>query len=192
MLRSMFRVAPRRTVAQTRSMATLPTPSPTVYPYNSKAIIIPAPSEPPTPGLLKGKGLMAHLRETLLPSDRTLRLLQTLFAHRSPSRLLPGAIVHLSLKRAPFTFSGVVIDIRRRGVETSFVLRNVVQRTGVEMRFFIASDNITDIRISRRADGKDGRRERRAKLYYLRDDPVKMNAISSGAKRAAERVVATK
>lgn len=86
---------------------------------------------------------------------------------------------------APNVFSGVVLSIRRRGPDTSFVLRNVVNRTGVEMQFFPASPHITDIQVIRKegsGGGRAGRRARRAKLFYLRDSPEKMTNISQGVK----------
>ncbi|KIO13019.1 hypothetical protein M404DRAFT_993983 [Pisolithus tinctorius Marx 270] len=77
------------------------------------------------------------------------------------------------------------MSVRRRGPDTSFVLRNVVQRTGVEMQFFVNSPHLKDIRVIQRAGGgpgKGGRRQRRAKLFFLRDSPSKMSAISAGLK----------
>lgn len=55
------------------------------------------------------------------------------------------------------------------------------------MRFSVGSPAIKEVKVIQRAGtagGKSGRRMRRAKLYYLRDQPTKMNAISAGVKRA--------
>ncbi|KAG9081213.1 hypothetical protein FRC07_014576 [Ceratobasidium sp. 392] len=134
-------------------------------PYPFSAIVF-TPPPAPLPAvkhperILQGKGLMAHLNKTL------------------PSPSAP---------HAPNNFSGVLIAVRRKGPDTSFTLRNVVQRTGVEMRFSVGSPAIKEVKIIQRAGkggGKSGRRMRRAKLYYLRDQPTKMNAISAGVKRA--------
>jgi len=85
---------------------------------------------------------------------------------------------------APATFSGVLVSVRRRGLDTSFVLRNIISRTGVEMQFFVNSPHLKDIKVISRAGGGSGRKEgvkvRRAKLFYLRDSPEKMTAISAG------------
>ncbi|KZO89877.1 hypothetical protein CALVIDRAFT_436856 [Calocera viscosa TUFC12733] len=156
------------------------------YPFNPRAQLIPLPAQPVTDKLKRGVGLMEHLRHTL-PTERTAKLLATLFNHHHSGRARPGSILHLTLKRAPFAFSGILMEVRHKGVDTSFVLRNVVHRTGVEMRFNVASDNLLDVKLARSADGKDMRRERRAKLFYLRENPAKMNAISQGAIRKQKK-----
>lgn len=152
------------------------------YPF-SKAVFIPAaPPAPPTPALLKGKGLMTYVREHLPPPEKQ-QLLSTLFSRHSPKRIMPGSVLTVTLNHAPTTFSGVVMSIRRRGPDTSFVLRNIINRTGVEMQFFPASPHVKDIKVVLRTGsggGKAGRKARRAKLFYLRDSPDKMTAISSG------------
>lgn len=162
------------------------------YPF-SKAAIIPETAPPPIPreGLRQGKGLMEFLKETL-PSPEKRRWLTTYFSKRHPLRIQPGSVLTVTMNHAPNTFSGVLLSVRRRGLDTSFVLRNVINRTGVEMQFFPASPHITNIKILRRAGGglpstngkaaAAGSRMRRAKLFYLRDSPEKMSAISAGAK----------
>ncbi|KAJ2003508.1 hypothetical protein GGI02_004531 [Coemansia sp. RSA 2322] len=66
------------------------------------------------------------------------------------------------------TFTGVCIAIYRRGIDTSFILRNVVQRVGVEMRFMAYSPLVKRIEIVHKGTGY-----RRAKLFYLRENPGK-------------------
>ena len=94
----------------------------------------------------------------------------------------------VNLTHAPTTFSGVLISVRRRGPDTSFVLRNVVQRTGVEMQFFVNSPHVKEFVVVSRAGGSaaDGKKKRkgfrRAKLFYLRDSPERMTAISAGVR----------
>ena len=92
----------------------------------------------------------------------------------------------VKLMHAPATFSGVLVSIRRRGVDTSFVLRNIISRTGVEMQFFVNSPHLKDIKVVSRPAGNAGKTEgvrvRRAKLFYLRDSPDKMTAISAGVR----------
>ncbi|KAG2339910.1 hypothetical protein BDR05DRAFT_1003034 [Suillus weaverae] len=158
-----------------------------VYPF-SKAVILPPPP-PAIPAsqveaLRQGKGIMAYLQKSL-PHPAKQIWLATWFARRHPDRLLPGSVLSVSLEHAPTTFSGVLLSIRRRGPDTSFTLRNVIQRTGVEMQFFVNSPHVKDIKILQRAGGgggKEGRRQRRAKLFFLRDTPEKMTAISAGVK----------
>ncbi|KDQ64822.1 hypothetical protein JAAARDRAFT_238795 [Jaapia argillacea MUCL 33604] len=162
-----------------RSMSTATAP----YPFSKVAIIPPAPAAPPA-ALRQGKGLMPYLQRTL-PSPEKQKLLDTLFSRRHPDRLLPGSVLTVILNHAPTTFSGVLLSIRRRGPDTSFVLRNVINRTGVEMQFFVSSPHVKEIKVVQGAGGsggKQGRRMRRAKLFYLRDSPEKMSAISAGIK----------
>lgn len=163
-----------------RSASTVKNP----YPFSNVAILPPKPEAAVTPSLLKGKGIMDHIKKTL-PSPEKQALISTLFSRRHPNRLLPGSVLTVTLAHAPTSFSGVLISIRRRGPDTSFVLRNVVQRTGVEMQFFVNSPHLKEIKVIQRAGGgggKEGRRMRRAKLFYLRDSPEKMSEISAGVR----------
>ncbi|OBZ76528.1 50S ribosomal protein L19 [Grifola frondosa] len=160
-----------------RSMSTTVQP----YPFSNVAIIPPPHTTPPPEPLRLGKGLMSYLTQTL-PSPEKLKLL-ALFSKRHPSRILPGSVLTVTLNHAPNTFSGVLMSIRRRGLDTSFLLRNIINRTGVEMQFSVCSPHVTGIQVLQRAGGKgpkDARRMRRAKLFYLRDAPDKMTAISAG------------
>lgn len=175
-----------------RSFATAASPpstasasaSATPYPFSKVAKLLSPPLTPPTDALRQGKGLMAHLAATL-PSPQKQHLLNTLFSKRHPQRVLPGSVVSVTLGHAPGQFSGVLISLRRRGMDTSFTLRNVINRTGVEMQFFVGSPHLRDVRVLQSAGGaggKKGRRMRRAKLFYLRDAPEKMTAISAGVR----------
>jgi large subunit ribosomal protein L19 len=153
------------------------------YPYSQVAIIPPAPAGSPPAGLRKGKGLMAYLQQTL-PSTEKQKIISTFFSRNHPERVRPGSMLTVNLAHAPATFSGVLISVRRRGPDTSFVLRNVVQRTGVEMQFFVNSPHVKEIIVVSRAGGSgaDGKKKRKglkkAKLFYLRDSPERMTAIS--------------
>ncbi|GJE84603.1 50S ribosomal protein L19 [Phanerochaete sordida] len=164
-----------------RSLATA------AYPFSKAAIIPSTPPLPPTPALLKGKGLMPFLKQSILPPEKQ-NLLDTLFAKRHPDRIQPGSVLTVTLNHAPGIFSGVLLGVRRRGLDTSFRLRNVINRTGVEMQFFISSPHVKEIKVLSRAGGSTGgggrasRRMRRAKLFYLRDSPDKMSAISQSVK----------
>ncbi|KAJ2819535.1 hypothetical protein IWW50_005423 [Coemansia erecta] len=66
------------------------------------------------------------------------------------------------------SFTGVCIAIYRRGIDTSFILRNIVQKVGVEMRYMAYSPLVKRIEILQKAQGI-----RRAKLFYLRENPGK-------------------
>ena len=59
-------------------------------------------------------------------------------------------------------YEGVVIAIRNRGLNSSFIVRKISSGEGVERTFQTYSPLIASIEIKRRGD------VRRAKLYYLR------------------------
>lgn len=59
-------------------------------------------------------------------------------------------------------FEGVVIGIRRRGLNSAFTLRKISHGEGVERVFQTYSPAVAQIQVIRRGD------VRRAKLYYLR------------------------
>ena len=177
---AMFRSLRAVTKSLTRSTSTKTNP----YPFSNVAILPSEPTTPVEPSLRKGKGIMAYINKTL-PTPEKQALISTLFSRRHPHRLLPGSVLTVKLAHAPTSFSGVLLSIRRRGPDTSFVLRNVVQRTGVEMQFFVNSPHLKEIKVIQRAGGgggKEGRRMRRAKLFYLRDSPDKMSEISAGVR----------
>jgi large subunit ribosomal protein L19 len=130
-------------------------------------------------GLKLGKGLMPYILKTLpTPSKRD--MLRQLFSRSSPNQILPGSIVSVTTDQAPGQFSGVVLAIRRRGPDTSFVVRNVIQRVGVEMQFFVNSPLLKEIKVLQKPPKG---RMRRAKLYYLRDSPEKMSLIAGGKRK---------
>ena len=59
-------------------------------------------------------------------------------------------------------YEGVVIAVRNRGLNSSFVVRKISSGEGVERTFQTHSPLIASIEVKRRGD------VRRAKLYYLR------------------------
>ena len=61
------------------------------------------------------------------------------------------------------TFEGVVIAIKKRGVNSAFIVRKISHGVGVERTFQTYSPLIDSIAIKRRGA------VRRAKLYYLRE-----------------------
>ena len=60
-------------------------------------------------------------------------------------------------------YEGVVIAIRNRGLNSSFIVRKISSGEGVERTFQTYSPLIAGIELKRRGE------VRRAKLYYLRD-----------------------
>ncbi|KAG4305603.1 hypothetical protein PORY_001159 [Pneumocystis oryctolagi] len=125
---------------------------------------------PELPVLFKGNALEKIQKtqiQTLDPTgERTL-----LFSRKSKNSVKPGDILQVETynslpnKTNVSTFSGYLIAIRRKGIDTSFRLRNQIAKTGVEMQFSLYNPAIKSIEILLR--GALGR-VRRAKLYYLR------------------------
>lgn len=60
-------------------------------------------------------------------------------------------------------FEGVVIAMRKRGINSAFTVRKMSSGIGVERAFQLHSPLIDSITVKRRGD------VRRAKLYYLRE-----------------------
>ncbi|KAI9472760.1 translation protein SH3-like domain-containing protein [Coemansia mojavensis] len=114
-----------------------------------------------------------------------------LFIRRAPpkERLCAGDVVFVetinstSDPSATTTFSGVCIAIYRRGIDTSFILRNIVNKVGVEMRFMAYSPLVKRIEIMQKTT-----RVRRAKLFYLRENPgrtFQLKALKKMSKSAS-------
>ncbi len=78
-------------------------------------------------------------------------------------------------------YEGVVIAIRNRGLNSSFIVRKMSSGEGVERTFQTYSPLIASIELKRRGD------VRRAKLYYLRDRSGKSARIRE--KLETEKVV---
>lgn len=159
-----------------RLMSTASKAQTATYPFSKSALIPPAPYTAPPKSLRIGKGLMEYLHKSL-PTPEKQNMLRSLFSRRSPMRLQPGSIITVTLEHAPTTFTGVLLGIRRRGPDTSFVVRNIIQRTGVEMQFFVSSPHLKEIKVVQKPPKG---RMRRAKLFYLRDSPEKMSMIAGG------------
>ncbi|EKD03699.1 50s ribosomal protein l19 [Trichosporon asahii var. asahii CBS 8904] len=164
------------------------------YPFNAGVVVKP-PTPIPTPSLLKPKNgwsVVEHVNKTLREQYDQRGLLD-LFARRGPQRLKTGSVLSVTTwtgpeKKNSTLFSGVLMAVRRRGVDTSFTLRNVVQQTGAEMSFKVCSPLLKEIKIIRRAEGrkKDTIRDlRRARVNYLRDRPDIMHQIAAALKSHA-------
>lgn len=161
-----------------RPMSTAATSTTLPYVFSKTAILPSPPRIAPSKSLRKGKGLMTYLQKALVSPEKK-NILRTLFSRHSSQQLLPGSIIQVTLDHAPTTFTGVLLSIRRRGFDTSIHLRNVIQRTGVEMQFFVNSPHVKEINVIKTPPKG---RVRRAKLFYLRDSPEKMSMIAAGKK----------
>ncbi len=79
-------------------------------------------------------------------------------------------------------FEGVVVGIKKRGINSSFIVRKISSGEGVERTFQTHSPLIASIEIKRRGDVS------RAKLYYLRQRSGKSARIKEklGGRSQAE------
>lgn len=171
----------------------------------SNNVAFPEPKAPsPVPQNLltpkNGWHVVTHVNEDLKKEVDPARLLSTLFARRSRERLRTGSVLSVISYLKPDRtggvqpFSGVLMKVRRRGIDTSFTLRNIVAKTGVEMNFKVCSPMIKEIKIVRKAEGRTGpiRDLRRARANYLRDRPDMMATIASALKQHQQQRVQAK
>ncbi|RKP25730.1 translation protein SH3-like domain-containing protein [Syncephalis pseudoplumigaleata] len=98
---------------------------------------------------------------------------RTLVSRRSRTHIQPGDVVMVEsytsrTKGTTTRFMGVCIGIYRRGIDTGLLVRNIIERVGVEFRFPVFSPMVKRIEILKRGEGY-----RRAKLFYLREQPGK-------------------
>jgi len=110
-----------------------------------------------------------HIMETL-ERERMKELAQD----RAVVPFRPGDVVKLTLEvpenmRKTQTFTGICIAKRHRGLGSSFTLRSAVGNLVVERSFPLFTPNIKAMEILER------RKVRRAKLYYLRDKPLRFS-----------------
>lgn len=69
-------------------------------------------------------------------------------------------------------FVGICIARRNNGLGSTFTLRNVLNGMGVEMMFELYSPTLREVKVLKLE------RRRRAKLYYLRDKPLKFSTVN--------------
>ena len=73
-------------------------------------------------------------------------------------------------------FVGICIARQNSGLGSTFILRNVIGGIGVEIMYELYSPAIKEIQVLKLE------RRRRAKLYYLRDKPLKYSTVSEKMK----------
>jgi large subunit ribosomal protein L19 len=81
-------------------------------------------------------------------------------------------------------YEGVVISIRNRGLNSSFIVRKISSGEGVERTFQTYSPLIASIELKRRGD------VRRSKLYYLRERSGKSARIKEKLQARDREVMA--
>lgn len=144
----------------------------------------PLPS-PPTTGLIE---LLEKKNIELLDPKANRR---ALFDGNSESCLPIGSVLEIETwedypANTTFqAFAGHMIAIRRRGIDTSFRLRTVLSRVGVEQVFKLYQPNIKAIRVLHRGAVR-GRRYKRAKLFFTRTPGTRntLGGVENVAKKA--------
>jgi large subunit ribosomal protein L19 len=81
-------------------------------------------------------------------------------------------------------YEGVVVAIRNRGLNSSFIVRKISSGEGVERTFQTYSPAIANIEVKRKGD------VRRAKLYYLRERSGKSARIKEKLNARDKEVMA--
>ncbi|PVG04177.1 hypothetical protein CPB86DRAFT_721819 [Serendipita vermifera] len=196
------------TSAPSTSTSTSSTPSLRPHPFSTKAKALDVPAElipndnlfltrsrlknlfktQSTQSLRKGVGLMSYLQRTLPPPSAH-TLLSTYFARRGKGRIRPGSVLTVTLTQPPYTFSGVLMAIERKGPDSNILLRNVVRKTGVEMRIPLASPTLTGVKLIQRAGGsaveEDDSAKAKALMKQQREERRKKRQEKKAAKAKA-------
>ncbi|ORZ05417.1 translation protein SH3-like domain-containing protein [Absidia repens] len=121
------------------------------------------------------KNVMEYITEQQI-EQRNTDGRQLLFSRKNPKGIKPGSVVLVETQNGPnetttSSFMGICIAIRRKGIDTSFTLRNIVMRVGVEQRYSLYSPLLHSIKVLQQPNEM---KVRRAKLFYLRDQPGKV------------------
>lgn len=180
-------------------------PEAPAYPFathvKSRSHAVPLPDSiraPPPKVKNMARGVMQRVDSQLTmerdPDERIARL----FSRRSPDCIPPGSIVMVesylnSSKTSTTTFAGVLIAVHRAGIATTFLLRTIAHKLGVEMRYHAYSPMIKEIEVLQAANADKRQpgltRTRRAKLYYMRrNDDRRVLSVANVVKqyRAAQ------
>src|SRR5439155_25981085 len=88
---------------------------------------------------------------------------RALFDRKNRQGVKVGDILRVAFKSGD-PFAGVCLNIRSRGVDTAFLLRNKLTKIGCEMWIKVYSPNVDGVEIVQRAE----KRKRRARLTYMR------------------------
>jgi len=99
----------------------------------------------------------------LLETEEIARLGKKIPTFAPGDTVVVGVNVVEGTRKRVQAYEGVVIAIRNRGLNSSFIVRKISSGEGVERTFQTYSPLIASIEVKRRGD------VRRAKLYYLRE-----------------------
>ena len=99
----------------------------------------------------------------MLETEEIARLAKKVPAFAPGDTVVIGVNVVEGTRKRVQAYEGVVVAIRNRGLNSSFIVRKISSGEGVERTFQTYSPAIASIEVKRRGD------VRRAKLYYLRE-----------------------
>ena len=99
----------------------------------------------------------------MLEQEEIARLAKKIPNFAPGDTVIVGVNVVEGTRKRVQAYEGVVIAIRNRGLNSSFIVRKISSGEGVERTFQTYSPAIAAIEVKRRGD------VRRAKLYYLRE-----------------------
>ncbi|OAX84427.1 ribosomal protein L19 [Emergomyces africanus] len=97
---------------------------------------------------------------------------KALFDKRNPQSVRVGDVLRVTFKSGD-PFAGVCLNIRSRGLDTSFLLRNKLTRIGCEMWIKVFSPTVQAVEIVQRTE----KRKRRARLTYMRKPRHDMGSV---------------
>ena len=126
---------------------------------------------------------MANIIE-MLEKEEIARLGKTVPNFAPGDTVVVGVNVVEGTRKRVQAYEGVVIAIRNRGLNSSFIVRKISSGEGVERTFQTYSPLIASIEVKRRGD------VRRSKLYYLRERSGKSARIKEKLQARDKEVMA--
>ncbi|OSX72381.1 hypothetical protein BU14_0442s0016 [Porphyra umbilicalis] len=123
--------------------------------------------------VLSGRAVVPALAPDMAPGD----VLRVSYVRGPAAVAAAGAAGAAEAPLAHFT--GVVMRVRRAGLGSVFVLRNVVDGVAVERGWMTYSPLVRNVELLWR------KKVRRAKLYYLREKPLRESTFGSAPLRPA-------
>ncbi len=126
---------------------------------------------------------MANIIE-MLEKEEIARLGKTIPNFAPGVTVVVGVNVVEGTRKRVQAYEGVVIAIRNRGLNSSFIVRKISSGEGVERTFQTYSPLIASIEVKRRGD------VRRSKLYYLRERSGKSARIKEKLQARDREVMA--
>jgi large subunit ribosomal protein L19 len=120
----------------------------------------------------------------MLETEEIARLGKKIPAFAPGDTVVVGVNVVEGTRKRVQAYEGVVVAIRNRGLNSSFIVRKISSGEGVERTFQTYSPLIASIEVKRRGD------VRRAKLYYLRERSGKSARIKEKLSAREKEVMA--